>query len=194
MYAERVRDVSHPLQLCPPPPPRPSSLAPIQFASVQFSSVRPTRQAANPFSRSLPAPDSTSISRGMEGDGTRVGTDPPHLPTNPHHPPHPPSVRAHRASHPTMASTTASTSTANPAELIARSAKEAFDAAQLLEDGAQERVRALRLVKEALQNAKKEILEANQLDMDVSMMAQCSQSSLQGGGEPLNDSLSALRV
>jgi len=66
-----------------------------------------------------------------------------------------------------MASSEASTSTTNPALLVARAAKEAFDTAQLLENGSEERVRALRLVREALQNAKKEILEANQLDMDA---------------------------
>ena len=53
------------------------------------------------------------------------------------------------------------------AEQIARAAKEAFDAAQLLENGEQERVNALRLVRETLAAAKSDILHANSLDMEV---------------------------
>jgi hypothetical protein len=55
----------------------------------------------------------------------------------------------------------------NQAELVAQSAKAAFDAAQLLEDAPSERVRALSLVREALLAAKEDILKANALDMDV---------------------------
>lgn len=66
-----------------------------------------------------------------------------------------------------MASTSASTSSTNQAELVARAAKDAFDAAQLLPDGATERVNALRLVKAALNAAKEDILRANALDMEV---------------------------
>lgn len=55
----------------------------------------------------------------------------------------------------------------NQAELVAQSAKAAFDAAQLLEDAPTERVRALSLVREALLAAKEDILKANALDMDV---------------------------
>lgn len=65
------------------------------------------------------------------------------------------------------ASTSGSNSSTSSAESVARSAKAAFDAAQLLEDGASERVRALQLVREALQSSKQEILAANAQDMDV---------------------------
>ena len=53
------------------------------------------------------------------------------------------------------------------AEQLARAAKEAFDAAQLLENGQQERIKALRLVRETLAAAKADILHANSLDMEV---------------------------
>lgn len=62
---------------------------------------------------------------------------------------------------------TASTSAMSQAEQLARAAKEAFDAAQLLENGQQERINALRLVRETLAAAKADILHANSLDMEV---------------------------
>ena len=64
-------------------------------------------------------------------------------------------------------SASASTSPIAQAEQLARAAKEAFDAAQLLENGQQERVNALRLVRETLAAAKADILHANSLDMEV---------------------------
>lgn len=67
-----------------------------------------------------------------------------------------------------ITSASASTSTVSQAEQLARAAKEAFDAAQLLENGQQERVNALRLVRETLAAAKADILHANSLDMEVS--------------------------
>jgi hypothetical protein len=69
----------------------------------------------------------------------------------------------------TNGSSVASTSTMSQAEQIARAAKEAFDAAQLLENGEQERVNALRLVRETLAAAKSDILHANSLDMEVGL-------------------------
>ena len=64
----------------------------------------------------------------------------------------------------------ASTSAASAAEQVAISAKSAFDAAQLLEDGPAERVRALHLVREALHANKQLILDANAKDMDVCLL------------------------
>jgi hypothetical protein len=66
-----------------------------------------------------------------------------------------------------MAASTSASSALSAAEEVARSAKSAFDAAQLLEDGHAERVRALELVREALQANKQLILDANAKDMDV---------------------------
>ena len=56
---------------------------------------------------------------------------------------------------------------ANSAEAVARAAKEAFDAAQMLADADVERIRALQLVRQALASAKQEILDANKRDVEV---------------------------
>lgn len=53
------------------------------------------------------------------------------------------------------------------AEIIAKAAKESFDAAQLISDGSGERIKALRLVREALLAGKQEILQANAKDLEV---------------------------
>lgn len=60
-----------------------------------------------------------------------------------------------------------SSSSSSSAESVARAAKAAFDAAQLLADGPSERVRALKLVREALQEHKQRVLDANAQDMEV---------------------------
>ena len=62
---------------------------------------------------------------------------------------------------------TSNSSLIEQAELVAKAAKDAFDAAQRLDNAAAERVKALALVKEALTAAKGEILAANANDMDV---------------------------
>jgi glutamate-5-semialdehyde dehydrogenase len=54
---------------------------------------------------------------------------------------------------------------ASSAELIAKTAKAAFEAAQLIPSS--ERIRALNAIKAALELAKSDILAANQVDLDV---------------------------
>lgn len=89
-----------------------------------------------------------------------------------------------------MAGSTSASSALSAAEEVARSAKSAFDAAQLLEDGHAERVRALELVREALQANKQLILDANAKDMDVRNQ---STSTLLCGVELNNGSQAARR-
>ncbi len=59
----------------------------------------------------------------------------------------------------------ASTSTSSPAEQIARAARAAFDASQLID--AAERDAALQAIKMELELSKDEILAANAKDMEV---------------------------
>lgn len=63
--------------------------------------------------------------------------------------------------------------TLSAAEEVARNAKAAFDAAQMLPDAASERIKSLKLIREALSAAKDDILKANQLDMEVSNESAC---------------------
>lgn len=58
------------------------------------------------------------------------------------------------------------TSAVSPAEIVARAAKTAYDASQLLD--ASERTKALVALKSALSEAKQEILAANAVDIAVS--------------------------
>jgi glutamate-5-semialdehyde dehydrogenase len=59
----------------------------------------------------------------------------------------------------------ASTSTSSPAEQIARAARAAFDASQLID--AAERDAALEAIRKELEDSKDEILAANARDMEV---------------------------
>lgn len=54
------------------------------------------------------------------------------------------------------------------AEQVARTAKESFDASQLLDSA--ERHKALIALKQALTDSKDEILQANKLDIEVSTL------------------------
>jgi len=54
------------------------------------------------------------------------------------------------------------------AERVARTAKESFDASQLLDSA--ERHKALIALKQALTDSKDEILQANKLDIEVSTL------------------------
>ena len=54
------------------------------------------------------------------------------------------------------------------AETIAKAAKQAFEASQLI--SAEERVRALHEIRKELEASKDAILEANKLDVDVSIL------------------------
>lgn len=64
-----------------------------------------------------------------------------------------------------MASSSSS-SDQSPATAIAKAAKSAFEASQLIPSS--ERVKALHEIKQELENAKEEILEANRKDLSVS--------------------------
>jgi glutamate-5-semialdehyde dehydrogenase len=59
-----------------------------------------------------------------------------------------------------------SSSTSSPAETIARAAREAFEASQLV--GPEKRNDALRSIRDVLKENKDEILVANEKDMEVS--------------------------
>lgn len=69
------------------------------------------------------------------------------------------------------------TSSGSQAEEIAKSARQAFEASQLV-DGS-ERNAALRTIKAELSRSKDEILAANEKDMEVSM--DCLSVALHGG-------------
>jgi len=64
-----------------------------------------------------------------------------------------------------MADSIASSSSSSTAEVIARSAREAFEASQLID--VSERDVALKAIREILKTSKDEVLSANKQDMEV---------------------------